>query len=99
MSRPTTGASPAFQVFVKSAVDKAPFAMQVTPSTTVKELHEKVAAREQRRPDTFFLLGNAKTFTDETQTLGDLNIQSGTTIHMLFRMNGGATRVNSESQH
>ena len=89
MSQTTVGAGSTFQIFVKSAVDKPAFSVQVTPSTTVKELHTMVAAREQRPPDTFFLLGNSKTLSDGAQTVGELNMQNGTTVHMLFRMNGG----------
>ncbi len=97
MSQTTVGAGSTFHVFVKNDLEKPAFAVQVTPSTTVKELHTMVAAREQRPPDTFFLLGNSKTLSNGAQTLGELNMQNGTTVHMLFRMNGPESVLRTES--
>lgn len=77
-----------FELFVKSISGKSRTVVG-NATTTIREIKEQIREKEGVSVEESRLIYGGKNLED-TRTLGDYNLISNTTIHMVLRVQGGA---------
>ena len=75
------------KIFIKSLTEKI-FELEVESSESIKNIKHKIRTKENLDPSRQILIFQGKQLKDNL-TVSDYNIQDGTTIHLILRLNYG----------
>mmetsp|Transcript_2136 Transcript_2136/g.2833 ORF Transcript_2136/g.2833 Transcript_2136/m.2833 type:complete len:138 (-) Transcript_2136:15-428(-) len=76
------------QLFVKTLTGKT-VSLEVDPGDSIETLKHKIQEKEGIPPDQQRIIFGGKQLQGSDKTLGDFDLEEGSTIHLVLRLRGG----------